>query len=132
MFLQGKFLVYVIRLPLTNSVSYNLYNVLPFPIRVKGTDSKFIFIQPEHDYLLMDTAKRFFTRLGVDEVNECKTLRKVQMVCKQTQPVQLTHLDEECEAQLVQTLNSIPSSCSQRFVELKHYGRNWTTTNGCT
>jgi len=83
-FLQGKFLVYVIRLPLTNSVSYNLYNVLPFPIRVKGTDSKFIFIQPEHDYLLMDTAKRFFARLGVDEVNECKTLRKGQMVCKQT------------------------------------------------
>jgi len=40
------------------------------------------------------------------------------MVCKQTQPVQLTHLDEECEAQLVQTLNSIPSSCSQRIVEL--------------
>ena len=73
--LQGKFLVYVIRLPLTINVSYNLYHVLPFPIGVKGTVSKFIFIQPEHDYLLMDTAKRFFTRLGVDEVNECKTLR---------------------------------------------------------
>jgi hypothetical protein len=117
-FLQGKFLVYVIRLPLTNSGSYNLYHVLPFSIRVKGTDSKFIFIQPEHDYLLMDTAKRFFTRLGVYEINECKTLSKGQMVCKQTQPVQLTHLDEECEALLVQTLNSIPSSCSQRIVEL--------------
>jgi hypothetical protein len=66
--LQGKFLVYVIRLPLTNNVSYNLYHILPFPIRVKRTDSKYIFNQPERDYLLMDTAKRFFTRLGV-EVN---------------------------------------------------------------
>ena len=117
-FLQGAFLVYVIRLPLTNNVSYNLYHVLPFPIRVKGTDSKFIFIQPEHSHLLMDTAKRFFTRLGVDEVNECKTLSKGNMICKQTQPVQLTHLDEECEAQMIQTLSSIPSSCSQRIVEL--------------
>jgi hypothetical protein len=42
-YLNGKFLVYVVRLPLTNSVSYNLYHVLPFPIRVKGTGSKFIF-----------------------------------------------------------------------------------------
>jgi hypothetical protein len=32
-YLQGKFLVYVIRLPLTNNVSYNLYHVLPFPIK---------------------------------------------------------------------------------------------------
>jgi len=60
------------------------YEILIDAVRVKGTDSKFIFIQPEHDYLLMDTAKRFFARLGVDEVNECKTLRKGQMVCKQT------------------------------------------------
>jgi len=63
--------VYVIRLPLTN-VSYNLYHILPLPIKIKGTDSKFIFIQPEHDYLLMDTAKRYFTRLGADEVNDLK------------------------------------------------------------
>jgi len=80
-FLQGTFLVYVIRQPLTN-VSYNLHHVLPFPIRVKGTDSTFICIQPEHSYLLMDTAKRFFTRLGVNEVNERKTLSKGNMICK--------------------------------------------------
>jgi hypothetical protein len=117
-YLQGNFLVYVIRLPLTNNVSYNLYHVLPFAISVKGTDSKFIFIQPEHEYLLMDTAKRFFSRLGAEKVNECKTLSKGQTICKQTQPVQLTHLDEECEAQLIQTISSIPSFCLQRILEL--------------
>jgi hypothetical protein len=57
-FLKGNFLVYVIRLPLTSNVLYNLYHILPLPIKVKGTDFKFLFIQPEHDYLLMDTAKR--------------------------------------------------------------------------
>jgi hypothetical protein len=117
-YIQGKFLVYVIRLPLTNNVSYNLYRVLPFPIRAKGTDSKFIFIQPEHEYLLTDTAKRFFTRLGAEEVNECRTLSRGRMLCKQTQPVQLRHLDEECEVQMIHTLSSIPSSCSQRIAEL--------------
>lgn len=34
-FLKGHFLVYVIRLPLTNNVNYNLYHVLPFPIKIK-------------------------------------------------------------------------------------------------
>ena len=99
-FLKGKFLVYVIRLPLTSNVIFNLYHVLPLPIKVRGTNSKFIFIQPENEYLLIDTAKRYFTGLKVDEINECKTINKVLNVCKQTQPVQLTHLDEVCEAQM--------------------------------
>jgi len=99
-FLKGYFLVYVICLPLTNNVIYNLYHGLPLPIKVKGTDSKFIFIQPEHDYLLMDTAKRYFTRLGADGIHECRTVSKVHKICEQTQTVQLTHLDKECEAQM--------------------------------
>jgi hypothetical protein len=66
-YLQGKFLVYVVHLPLTNNVSYNLYHILPFPNKVKGTDSKLVFIQPEHEFLIMDTAKRFFSRLGAED-----------------------------------------------------------------
>ena len=84
MFLKGKFLVYVIRLPLTSHVIFNLYHVLPLPIKVRGTDSKFIFIQPEHDYLLIDTAKRYFTGLRVNEIHECKAINKVLKICKQT------------------------------------------------
>jgi hypothetical protein len=115
-FLKGYFLVYLIRLPLTNNVLHNLYHVLPLPIKIKGTDSKFIFIQPEHSYLLMDTAKWHFTRLGVDEINDCKTLSNVHRICKQSQPVQLTHLDEECEAQMIEPIRSIPASCSQSII----------------
>jgi hypothetical protein len=62
-YLQGKFFAYVVRLPLTNNVSCNLYHVLPFPIRAKGAYSKFIIIYPEYEYLIMDTGKRFFSRL---------------------------------------------------------------------
>jgi hypothetical protein len=79
--------VYVIRLPLINNVFYNLYHVLLLPIKIKGTDSKLIFIQPEHAYVLMDAAKRYFTRLGVDKINYCKIVSTVHKVCKQTQPV---------------------------------------------
>jgi len=48
-FLRDHFLVCVICLPLTNNVIYNLYHILPLPFKIRGTDSKFIFIQPEHD-----------------------------------------------------------------------------------
>jgi len=34
--------------------------------------------------------------------------------------VQLTHLDEECEAQMIDPIPNIPASCSQRIVELNH------------
>ena len=81
-FLKGYFLVHVIRLPLTNNVFYSLYHILPLPINIKRTDSKFIFIQPEHDYLLTDTAKRYFMRQGVDEINDCNVVSKVHKVRK--------------------------------------------------
>jgi len=101
-------------------VIFNLYHVLPLPIKIKGTDSEFIFIQRENDYLLMDTAKRHFTGLKVDEIHECKTVNKDLKVCKQSQPMQLTHLDEICEAQMIEPIKAIPASCSQRVVDLNH------------
>jgi hypothetical protein len=68
-FIRDKILVYVIRLPLTNHVKYNVYHVLPLPIRIEDATNQFTFILPEREYLLMDTAKRYYVRLGV---NECK------------------------------------------------------------
>ena len=49
-FIKNNFLVYVIRLPLTN-------HVLPLTIKIKDTDTRFTFIHPEREYLLMDVAK---------------------------------------------------------------------------
>ena len=59
-FLKGNFLLCIIRLPLTNSINYNLYHVLPLPVQVRNTESKFIYLLPEREYLLMDTAKQYF------------------------------------------------------------------------
>jgi ribosomal protein L10 len=46
-FIKSNFLVYVIHLPLTNHVNYNLYHVLPLPIKIKDTITRFTFIIPE-------------------------------------------------------------------------------------
>ena len=70
----------------------------------------------------MDTAKRYFTGLRVDEIHECKVINKVLKVCKQTQPVRLTHLDEVCEAQMVEPIRSIPNLVPKEL---------WTLTTRC-
>jgi len=49
-------------------------------------------------------------------------------VCRQTQPLQLTHSDKESEAQMLQAVRTIP--CSQRIAELNQSGHNWITMKG--
>ena len=92
--------------------------MLPLPIQVRNTESKFIFLLPEREYLLTDTAKQYFARLRAEELTNCKSISSQHRVCNQTQPLQLTHLNDECEAQMLQAVRTIPSTCSQRIAEL--------------
>ena len=130
-FIRDNFLVYVIRLPLTNHVRYNVYHVLPLPIRIKDTDTRFTFILPEREYLLMDTAKRYYARLRVTEIKECKLITARHSVSNQNRPVQLTHLHEDCEVEMLQSLRAIPSSCSQRIAEINRTIWTQLDDNGC-
>ena len=66
----------------------------------------------------MDTAKQYFARLRADELTNCKLISSRHRVCKETQPLRLTHLDDECEAQMLQAIRTIPPTCSQRIAEL--------------
>ena len=60
---DGNFLVYIICLPLTNSINFNLYHVLALPIQLENTEFKFIFLLPEHEYPIMHIAKQYFVTL---------------------------------------------------------------------
>ena len=127
-FIRDNFLVYVIRLPLTTHVKYNVYHVLPLPIRIGNDGTRFTFILPEHEYLLMDTAKRYYAKLRVSEITQCKSVTLSHRVCKQNGPVQLTHLHDECEVEMLQSPRSIPGSCSQRIMEINQ--TIWTQLDG--
>jgi hypothetical protein len=114
-FIKDSFLVYVMCLPLTDHVNYNVYHVLPLPIRIKNAETRFTFILPEREYLLMDVAKQYYARLKADEIKECKLISSYHRLCRQNNPVQVTHLHEECEVEMLQSIRTTPPSCSQRI-----------------
>jgi hypothetical protein len=72
-------------------------------------------------------AKQYYARLWVDKFKECKLMDNNHRLCKQNYPVQVKHENEECEAELLQSIRSIPGSCSQRIVELNQ--TLWTQLN---
>jgi hypothetical protein len=75
----------------------------------------------------MDVAKQYYARLTAGEFKECKLMDSSHILCKQNYPVQVKHADEECEAELLQSMRSIPASCCQRIVELNQ--TLWTQLN---
>jgi hypothetical protein len=66
----------------------------------------------------MDVAKQYYVRFRVDEIKKCKLIDSYHRVCTQNHPVQVTHLHEECEVEMLQSVRAIPTSCSQRVVEI--------------
>jgi hypothetical protein len=50
----------------------------------------------------MDIAKQYYARLRVHEFKECKLMATNHRLCRQHYPVQVKHVNEECEAELLQ------------------------------
>jgi hypothetical protein len=85
---------------------------------IKNMDTRFTFILPEREYLLTDVPKRYYARLKASEIKECKLLNSHYRVCKQSNPVQITYLHEECEVEMLLSIRTIPASCSQRIADI--------------
>jgi hypothetical protein len=77
----------------------------------------------------MDTAKQYFAILMAKELTNCKSISSIVFAIS-APPLQLTHFDKECEAQMLQAIKTIPSTCSQRIAELNQSGHNWMTMSG--
>jgi len=55
---------YVLWAPLVNSVVYNLYQLIPFPTRVKNSQNTFVIIGSDKDYLLWTRRKKIYVKLS--------------------------------------------------------------------
>jgi hypothetical protein len=81
----------------------------------------------------MNVAKRFYTKLKASELKECKLISYHHRICKQTGPVPITHLHEECKVEMLQLAPTIRLAALRESPKLtKRYGPSWRITNGYT
>lgn len=107
-----------ISLPLTH-LQLETYHVIPLPIWITCHTYKFLYIQPEKDYLIMDTTKQYYTKLSLNEFSNCKKLKFNCNVCKQFFPILSTYVHDEWEAKLLQYTRTIPENCNKCVVHLE-------------
>lgn len=55
-----------------------------------------------------------------EELRRCKTTEPNKYICKQTQPLPNSHMQETCVIKLLQPRINIPKICDTRTVQLKH------------
>jgi hypothetical protein len=63
----------------------------------------------------MDVAKRYYARLKASEIKKCKLLKSHYRVCKQNNPVHITHFYMKSEVEMLQSIRTIHPSCSHRI-----------------
>ncbi|XP_046994420.1 uncharacterized protein LOC124606481 [Schistocerca americana] len=125
-FISGSILGYVINIPLIDNNNFNLYRVLPLPKEIPNMKGRYIYIQPEKEFLLIDESKRQYAKLSVDDL-KCKELSTNKRLCRQSFALLSTFDHEECEAKLLQPVREIPEDCVQKIVALNQ--SLWTHLN---
>jgi hypothetical protein len=95
-YIVGNSLVYIVKVPLVTHYTYDVYRVLPFPIKVNNTRSKYTFIQPEREYILIDSTKQSYVKFRTDDISRCRKMDAENIICKQDVPLLVSHSTDDC------------------------------------
>lgn len=115
-FVNQDMLGYVINIPLIENNEFHLYKLIPLPIKVTSGKDQYVYIQPEKDYLLVDSAKKLYAKVLQNEL-ECKEVDKQRRICKQTFVLSAMYDHEDCEVGLLQD-KQIPTNCVKKMITL--------------
>lgn len=105
-------IVFLMYIPLVDELTFNLYHLIPLPI--KHDDKTFVFIQPSSKYLAISTNKAQFSQLN--NLNDCKEISSKHLVCKIDKPISNTFSNPICETTLLNYAKSIPKDCNTKMV----------------
>lgn len=110
----NKILVYAIKIPLVTRDTFQLYNLIPFPIQFLNS-TVYSFIDPNYPYLLLSTSRTHYGQLK--DLASCRDLPPNGFICSQT-TIHLTKERPVCETELkLKQLSSIPSSCRTKTMK---------------
>jgi hypothetical protein len=112
-------LVYTVQVPLVMHSVFNMFRVIPFPMRVKAMERRFTLIQPEKEFILIDNDKGFYAKLEQTNIQQCKRIKVKEQICKQHFLLFSSHSSTDCEVLMLQSIRLIPQSRIQKTVDLK-------------
>jgi hypothetical protein len=115
-YLNKGILGYVITLPLVTKNVFKALRLIPLPIA--KDNQRFVYIETESAILHVDETRQYYFTTDREELNKCKSAKRVSYICKQTRPLLNSHLRESCVIKLLQPRVTIPKSCDTRIVSI--------------
>jgi hypothetical protein len=89
---------------------------LPVKIEV----SKFVYTEPRSNVLCIDQTRQYYFLIDREKLRLCKLAQANFYLCKQSQPLLNSHMQESCEVKLMQPRVGIPRICDMRVVHVDH------------
>ncbi|XP_048515945.1 uncharacterized protein LOC125502194 [Athalia rosae] len=119
-------LIYVIAIPLLNDETFNLFHLLPVPVKQNydNTSDKFAYIIPNHEYIAISLDRSTYFELSEQSLQRCKKSQN-HYICNRHQPLFHSANHRSCEIDLFLE-NSIHdlSKCNVRLNAFD--GSYWT------
>ncbi|PNF33117.1 hypothetical protein B7P43_G15216 [Cryptotermes secundus] len=86
---------------------------------VRYNESPGLYYERLGEAQLYNTEWKIITYVNLDEADKnLDAVKNYHRICKQKHPIRVTHLDEDCEAEMLQPIRVVPASCSRRIVEI--------------
>jgi len=112
-------LVCTVEVPLVMHSVFSMFRVIPFPLQVKGTEGRFTLTQPEKEFIVTDGIKSFYAKLTQTDIQLCKSIQVKELICKEDFPLFSSHSSTDYEVLMLQSIQLIPQSCTQRILDIK-------------
>ena len=110
----NKVLIFAIHIPLVTKDQFQLYNLIPLPVRLTNS-SIYSFIDPSFPYLMISTTRTYYGEMK--DLKNCIAVPPSDFICSEI----TTHMVKErptCEIDLkTKQLLSIPKSCDTKVVK---------------
>jgi hypothetical protein len=117
---QKMYLVCVLRVPLLQSIYYQLYKMQPFPI--KQHEHVFVYVGTKKDYIFVDMLRHKYGKMSYNELHSCFLPNESNYVCREAIPIYTYIANEDCESTLIHPSTvSLPDQvCVQRVLNIKY------------
>jgi hypothetical protein len=113
-----QYLVYVLEIPLFSPTEYNLYTLLPFPVKVrKKEEVTYGYVNLNKEFIFSDTLRQHYGKMTSNELSGCFRPNEVTFVRKEEIPMYTYVPEVHCEATLLHpSTTRVPDSCEYIFL----------------